>query len=246
MKTIYKHDLNDAYFLVEVPQFYVEDYQIPMLRANHIEGVLPVSARGIDEFSQFSYDISGMISMRAMYGKSKIERKDMELFVSQLVRVIKGLKNHMLNADKLMLKPEHIFFQKEQFYFCYLPTQDVPLCRAFHELTEYFVSQVNYEEKEGIHLAYELHKATMEEHYDIEQILEEYHKLEKQEVKKSTAQERGNVFVLEEDAEDGEEIPTIQEMGGTWGNIRHVLRKKKKDRWGMWEGLVTQESFTNE
>ena len=43
----------------------------------------------------------------------------------------------------------------------------------FHKLTEFFVREVDYKNKEGVHLAYTLHKATMEEHYSIEKIMEE-------------------------------------------------------------------------
>ncbi|SHK46797.1 DUF6382 domain-containing protein [Hespellia stercorisuis] len=242
METVFKHDLNNAYLKIEVPDFYVEDYQIPMLHANQIPGILEVDARGIDDFSQYSYKISGMVSMRAMFEKTKMERSDIELFIVQLVQTIKALKRHMLSADKLLLEPDHIFFQKKQFYFCYLPTRNTELCGAFHRLTEYFVSQVNYEEKEGIYLAYELHKSTMEEHYDIEQILEEYQN-KKEDTDSRETEERGNIFELED--EEYEDVPTIQELGGTWGNIKRGVRRRKRQKWGVWEGLVMEEKFTN-
>ena len=51
---------------------------------------------------------------------------------------------------------------------------DEDLCKIFHELTEYFVKMLDYEDTEGIFLAYELHKATLQEHYDLELIMKEY------------------------------------------------------------------------
>ena len=41
-------------------------------------------------------------------------------------------------------------------------------------MTEYFVEKLDYEDEKGITLAYELHKATLEENYDLDAIMQEY------------------------------------------------------------------------
>lgn len=248
MKIVYKHDLNDTYLQIEVPVFYEEDYQMSMLRANKIPGIIPVTGLGIDGNSRYAYNVSGMVSMKAMFEKSKIERSDMEVFIDRLVQVIKTLKDYMLDAGRLLLRPDHIFYRKEKFYFCYLPVQEAQLCKKFHELTEYFVSQVNYEEKEGIHLAYELHKATMEEHYNIEQILEEFKAQEAEEKLLLENEARGNFFEIEDadEDEDYQDVQSVQEMSGTWGRLKKAFQHKKREKWGIWDGLVTEDEITDE
>lgn len=250
MKTVYKRDINDTYITIEVPEFYKEDYQLAMLRNNRITGLLEPEGWGVDECSQYSYNISGMISMKAMFEKAKVERDDMELFVVQLVEVIRELKRYMLNANRLLLNEEYIFYQKGQFWFCYLPTENTPLELSFHRLTEYFVSQVNYEEKEGIHLAYELHKATMEENFDIGQIMEDYKAgYEKRHAQEVEVEEGlGNVFQISEESEwDIEKTEDIlcEESGG-FHPVRNIMGRVRKTRWGRWEGLIVDSDGQEE
>ena len=73
-----------------------------------------------------------------------------------------------------MLEPELIFGDKEHFYFCYCPSCMQNVKEAFHNLTEFFIQKVNYKDEEGVHFAYTLHKATMEENYSIAEILNRF------------------------------------------------------------------------
>ena len=82
-----------------------------------------------------------------------------------------------------------------------MPVQKKKLLQSFHELSEYFVKTLDYEDVEGIFLAYELHKATLQEKYDLKTIMEEY-EIHEEERKKEEIQEPdvqqefGNVFTL--------------------------------------------------
>ncbi|MDD2978893.1 MAG: DUF6382 domain-containing protein [Hespellia sp.] len=243
MTTKYKRDINRAYLVIEEQILYEEDYQMPMLKKNHIPGILEIEGHGIDEKSQYSYNVSGKTSMKSFFEKRKLDREDMEQFILQLVKLTKLLQNFLLDPNKLLLDAEYIFTEKNQWYFCYLPVAEKSLCQSFHELTEYFVSQVNYEKKEGIHLAYELHKATMQENYDIEKIMEEYEVMEQEQALAiDQLEERGNIFSLDEGEEDEEgeplyyeDVQTLREVGGIWESLRHTFHRKKQPKWGEWE-----------
>lgn len=252
MKTKIKQDLNETYLQVEMPVFYEEDYQIPMLQLNYMDTLLSISSKGIDGKSYYSYEIGGLTSMKTQYDKMKIEREDMETFIRQLVQTIRDVKNHMLDAERILLSPEYIFCKGEHFYFCYLPVKYKNLCQSFHELTEYFVSQVNYEKTDAVKLAVELHKASMEENYDIEQILEEFHETEKRECANLHEEERSNIFELEGEDEDFEtpyrdygDIQTVQEMSGALGWIKKNLKHRKREKWGVWDGLVREDEMAD-
>ena len=51
---------------------YKEDYQIRILERNKIEGILPVKGRGMNGNTFYDYDVSGKISIKAMYERGKI------------------------------------------------------------------------------------------------------------------------------------------------------------------------------
>ena len=174
MKTDYKNDLNRAYLIVEGTEGVPEDYQVAMLRENEIGGLLKTEVRYVDGVGHYYYDISGKTSLQQTYEREKLGYENIKRLIETLSQTIQNLSRYMLKGDCLLLDPEHIFCEKEQFLFCYFPQNEKELKTAFHELTEYFVREVDYRDEKGIHLAYVMHKATMEENYSIRQIMEDF------------------------------------------------------------------------
>lgn len=211
-----------------------------MLHANQLPGILPISGGGIDERSQYYYEISGKVSMKAMYEKARMEYDDIRRFMNALLKVMKQLRAHMLDVNRLILEPEYIYYADSNYYFCYYPLQELYLCEVFHKLTEYFVSQVDYEDKEGVFLAYELHKATMEENYNIEQMNERIVNQVRNKEMPFIGKKRYEKYYSEEDWIDEE---VIQEKGTSKDDIKEqenlsiemmtkgvqILREKAED-----------------
>lgn len=162
-------------------EHYKEDYQMPMLRQNELDGILEVEGCEVEGRTRYTYEISGMISMKSMYENTCIKKQEIQNIVTRILEVTEILQKYMLDPNCLVLKPEYMFYKDSQWFFCYFPDMEEDLCRLFHELTEYFVRMLDYEDTEGIFLAYELHKATLQEHYDLELIMKGYrsHALER-------------------------------------------------------------------
>lgn len=169
---------------------YEEDYQMPMLRQNRLDGILEVDGCEVEGKARYTYEISGMVSMKSMYENICIKKQEIQNIVTRILEVTETLQKYMLNPNCLVLKPEYIFCKDGQWFFCYFPDMKEDLCRLFHELTEYFVRMLDYEDTEGIFLAYELHKATLQEHYDLDLIMKEYrfHEMER----RKTLAEKGS------------------------------------------------------
>ncbi len=171
METKYKRGLDHTYLILELPLLYEEDYQMKMMQANRIEGLLAAAGQGVDGKSQYFYEISGKTSLRSLYEKLEISGDELETLLSQILRTVHNVRKYLLDAGKILLDPEYIFFEDGKYEFCYLPVKETDLCKEFHKLTEYFVSRVSHRDKKGIRIAYQLHKATMEENYNLEKML---------------------------------------------------------------------------
>ena len=52
-KTQIKNDLKKVYLVLEGKEHWQEDYQIAMLQANHIPGILDMEVRYLDNCSQY-------------------------------------------------------------------------------------------------------------------------------------------------------------------------------------------------
>lgn len=235
MEKKYKRDLNHTYLILELPGLYEEDYQMKMMQANQIEGLLSIAGQGVDGQSQYFYEISGKVSMRALYEKAEMQKEELEMFLTQFMRMANEVQRYLLDVNKILLEPEYIFWEEGQYFFCYLPERDVDLCQAFHGLTEYFVSRISHKDQEGFLLACELHKATMEENYNLEKIIE----------KQRTKEEKKVVYVKEETLQTPYEDDWIdyQESGGQmlretsekWKKIRKKRKQNKDGKWGFWD-----------
>ena len=172
MREEYERDLHHAWMILETDELYKEDYQMRMLMENAIPGFLSVRGQGKDDKSQYRYEISGKISVKAKGEKEHWKFADLENFMRQFIQVLYAVKNYLLDVNCLSLDPGHIYVSDEIYYFCYCPGLEGNILEKFHELTEYFVRETDYEQKEAVYLAYELHKASMEENYNIEYALE--------------------------------------------------------------------------
>ena len=169
---------------IEEHVLYKEDYQMKMLKANSPEGFLKVAGRGMNGSSYYDYDVSGKISMQAMYTRAKLKAEDIRQFMYQFGNVLKETGKYLLDIHCILLEPEYIFYEEGQFFFCYYPPATQDLWEKFHVLTEYMVKVADYEEEECVRLAFLLHKGTMEENYSLEKLIAECGEREEKDMEK--------------------------------------------------------------
>ncbi len=251
---------------IKEPVLYQEDYQMRMLAANKIPGLLTIRGRGEDGSSCYDYDVSGKISMLALYERAKMSRQDLRQFLLQLRTVLKEVEQYLLHAEALLMEPEYLFYEEGTFWFCYYPPADQDFWRKFHVLTEYLVKRTDYQDQDCAKMIMYLHKETMKENYSLEKVIE------------------GCLAIGESDAEDAKDAQAAdaqaadvlcgpvdpqafgsQEMAGRgrpdpdwsarqeegdsimketdhlWTPMKRFLNKKKKQKWGDWDGLYIEE-----
>lgn len=260
MKIVYETSLNHANMHIFLNENYEDDYQLAMIRQNKIQGILAVEGCEIEGETRYTYEISGYTSMQKIYEKRGMKKEELLNFVNALLDIIERIQNFMLEPNNLVLNPECIYQKEGEWYLSYLPGNPIEMNKAFHYLSEYFVKTVDYEDTDAILLAYELHKASFQEHYSLRQILTEYEKrgkerdVELEELRKKQKLHE-NIFSLmeEEEAVKPKSVDestftynytppttTIREDDGVW---QYRVKKKKqpgKKRWGLWDDLILE------
>lgn len=98
-------------------------------------------------------------------------------FLEQLLLVRKEIEKYLLKEDCLLLKPEYIFFEDNQYYFCYYPLAKESFWESFRKLTEYFVKKMDYQDSQGVQMMFALHQGVMQENYSLEGLVRECQKL---------------------------------------------------------------------
>lgn len=182
LKITYEKGWDCGCIHIDVPCAYEETYQMRMVRNNAIPHLSGVTGSGRDGTSRYTFRPGGGIQMAEKYGAVEIKAREILSFTEQFLETADSLKEHMIDPDGLILKPELIFAEAETCWFCYLPSEKAQkiynktLKESFHEMTEYFIKRMDYRETEAILLVYRLHKETMQENYDIRKILDDYKK----------------------------------------------------------------------
>ena len=177
MKSEYKRDINGNYLvLYENEEPDTSSYQMRMLVGNSIPSILKCRVQGVDGQFMVCYDITSKQSLISLYEEKKMGYEDLQMILGGFVQVMEDMSEYLLNPCRLVLKPEYMYVdvEKRQIYFCYLPGWDGKLSQSFHQLTEYFVRTLDYGDTNGIVLAYELHKATLQENYNLGEIMKQY------------------------------------------------------------------------
>jgi hypothetical protein len=113
-------------------------------------------------------------------------------------------------------------------------------------LTEYFVKQGDYQDQNAVQMIFILHKGTMEENYSIDKLLAECMQVIKESEEMKTEPEYDEKY--EYDTSEHDWI-TEQEMGSSimretdtlWTPVRRLLNRRKKQKWGDWDGLHIEE-----
>lgn len=257
MKKEIKRELNQTILRIESDGSYREDYQIKMLQENQIPSILSISGHGTEEKSVYEYEIGGKISLTQRYSKKKIGAKEMKKFLDVVITLVEDLKEYMLDPDGLILDPEYIFWEKGEYYFCYVPDGKEEIHIAFHKLMDYFVQWTDYQDVPAVKLAFMLHKETMEENYSLKKIVEEIKEQELQlkekqkEKKQKEEREKEELFYAMGTYESAEhDWITQQEMGSQilretdnmWTPVKRFLQKHKRPKWGDWDGIYVDES----
>lgn len=243
MEAVYKRDLNGTYLIMETQGIREKDYQMYMLEANDIEGLIPVQMQGVSQMTQYYYDISGKVPVKAMYERGGIKGSEICQLVFQILSLAREVREYLLDENKILLEPEYIFYENGKFFFCYYPLHGGSLHEAFRHLADYLVRQVACEDKEGICIAYELHKETLEENYCLDQIAERILKGPKS----RTAEQECNSKSIEEDLPD--DPVTEQELGHgliretrkKWKGVHGLFRKKQENIWGEFDDFYVEE-----
>ncbi len=154
----YYSDSQHNYLIIQCPEN-TSDYQYRMIAVNHIKGLITCSLRSIDGLNFLYYDITSHQSMDALFEDREIDPQMMRGILYGLVSAMDSLAHYLLDASRLLLHPELIFFNYEtgQYRFLYYPEEtDIS---TFHVLAGFLAGRVKPDDREvaaGIYRLYEL------------------------------------------------------------------------------------------
>lgn len=244
-----KRELNKTVLTIEYEKLYKEDYQLHMLQENELKGILPVNGHGRDGYSVFEYEVSGKTSLNQRYSNKKINYKEMKRILERIIKLTDELSDYLLTPEGLLLDPEYIYWEKGEYFFCYIPGGEEDICTSFHKLMDSFVQWTDYQDVPSVKLAFLLHKETMKENYSLKKIMEVIREQEEQKEKQKKRKEEEPIFTMGTYESAETDWVTHQEMGSQilretdnmWIPVKRFLQKHKRPKWGEWDGMYIDD-----
>lgn len=205
--------------------------------------------------------IFGILESAVIQGSKNLSRIDTDraiysVFGEYHQELMEKMKDYMLEPNYLMLSEKYIFEKNENYFFCFFPENEKTWQVSYHELTEYFVRKVDYQDLESIQLACMLHKETLKETYDLESILQQYEEEAKNREEKSKEEKIREESKREKDRREMEENQNIEVQENSYynkarenyavmeekryGPIKKFAKRFKSGKWGEWEDLITE------
>jgi hypothetical protein len=227
---------------IEEQEIYDEDYQMNILKRNNIEGLLSVQGQGINEASQYKYDVTGKTSIFQHFKEQEMGADKIEDLLRQLLGTLNELDEYLLNIHALILEPKYIFFEGDKICFCYNPSKRTMLWESFHKFTEYLVQKVDYKDEQCMRMVFALHKGSMEENYSVQLLIKEALKMVNayevkgfDENKKVDCDLKINTIPY---ASNPQLSYIREETVSEKGHHKKIFGRKKKELWGNWDGVL--------
>lgn len=231
-------------FTIEADALYKEDYQLKMLKLNPVEGMIPLRGMGLNGKSQYIYQVSGKISLQAMYNRGKMTHDDIDTLLRNLLATLDSLDSHLLDADRLLLSEEYIFYGEERFYFCFYPLKNGTLDADFHRLSDFMVKCADYDDELCIQKAFHLYQESQAENFDLKKLLCGCLCLKNEKETTAAAREQEGSEPAEPVMREAPEKYQVKaEKRGLTGTVKRLFRSRKARKWGDFDGLLLEEEL---
>ena len=196
------------------------NYKRKMILQNQIPGLLSCKLIYEGQFPYLCYEVTGKKSLQKKYDYEKIEFKEMDIFFSAMIEIMKKSREYLLEARQFCLEPENIYFdiETEEMSLLYNPNHRHERGKQYRELAEFLLDKVNHKDEHAVKIAYQFYKLSKEEFFSLESFQSF---IEKEMVMHENR---------EKDLEKKKDLPNIENI--TNNNINEVIpieKKKKKN-----------------
>jgi len=175
MKAEYIKDLNGCTLVLEDEYGCTnKDYQIQMFTRNKIPMYLACRRQITDGVLYFYYDTAGYQPFSKCFQSRTLRYEDMKNLLVSIEQAAKHAEEYLLDPSGILLEPEYIFItaDRKEYGFCFLPGRRLSFEEAFYGLAEYLLERLDYTDREGVVLGYEIYRKVKEGHGCLENLLE--------------------------------------------------------------------------
>lgn len=222
-----KRELHKIYLIMEQEDgSYEETYESEMIVRNNLKTILPLQLLRVDGKLQLQYEITACRTLKSCAEEVKLSEKSIRSLLEDIELLDRETKEYLLDMEKVLLDPEHIYFQDEKFYFCYCPWEKKDAKNALQGLFEELLGMLDYRDAKGVELAYHMYQNSCQDHFSLQELLTEYGKA----LDEREGLPEEEVLWEEEPEAVGERMLKKQGAAGFWDRILQLFMKQKEEK----------------
>ncbi len=151
----------------------VSSYQHKILTSDKIGEILRCSVRHINRATYYYYDISSKTTLEGLYRGKQMSYAQIKDVLCQLYGICEKLAGYFMEETKLVLEPEHIYYDmtNNKYIGLYYPDYQAQGADIYRPLMDFLLEHVDTEDTRLTENIYQLYEMSEERHFCIEDAL---------------------------------------------------------------------------
>lgn len=166
MEAKFHRDVNHNYMMLlggEIPD--PDAYENRVILANRIRGLLPCRLLYLNGDTYYSFEITSMQSLEILHGRRILSGERFSSFLYELIDILCGLEEYLLDFDHLVLSPDKIYIDPfgGKIGLVYFPAYRKDVKESLRELVEYLLSGTDPDDRRTTLFGYRVYHALQRE-----------------------------------------------------------------------------------
>lgn len=135
-------------------------FEWTMLLQNPLPELLPCRQQQVNDQTYLLYDVTSCKVLGDLWTGRGLRKEEIRTFVREVIHVLRECDRHLLDREKVVLKPELIFCDMDvkKYYFVYDPFLNPTENENLLSLAQYLVEQADYNQQRAVDLAYRIYE----------------------------------------------------------------------------------------
>lgn len=172
MVVSYKRDMNRNFMVIEGVE--EKDYQIKMLCANRIKGLLAAKTNVFNGKKNLYFDISSKQPLSRLYAKKELEMEDIKSILFSLQSVIAETRKYLLDSNEIVYDPNYCYCNPDSSKpeWTFIPGGSDS--GHLNVLAEFFIEKVNHQDGEAVETVYRFFREVKEGNFILSDLIDSF------------------------------------------------------------------------
>lgn len=171
----YFRDYRHSYMILQSRQTGADrSYQYKILTSDKIKEILKCSLRYVNGMTYLYYDISSRTTLESMYRGRKMTFGQVKDLIGQLYGIYSKLGTYFMEESKLVLLPEHIYYDLsgQRYIGLYYPDYESELANPYEPLMDYLLEHIDGKDEGLADCMYRVYEMSEEANFSLEDALQ--------------------------------------------------------------------------